>query len=336
LVGYLVKLLAPVRLSALYLYPAGDLPGLFLLAPVGALGLVLGTLWCVRRARFVAFGMLFYLVNVLLVLQLISVGQAVMADRYTYLAYVGPLFVLGVLYVKAASRSASAWKHGLTAGMCVLSILSMHLTFERCRVWKDSEALWTDVLEKQPGSYLAHYNRGTLYLSQGNDQMALGDFDRAISLRADYAEAYNNRGAIRYRRGQSRLAVADFDQAIRHAPDFAEAYFNRGRVYMAGQADERALRDYTRAVELEPGLAPAYNNRASIHFKRGDYESALKDYDRAVRLEPANAGLLLNRSLCYDALGRTAPAYRDALKARQLGAGVDARYLERLARSSGR
>jgi tetratricopeptide (TPR) repeat protein len=333
IVAYLVKLLAPVKLSALYPYPRGEIPGAFLLAPVIVLGILFAILWCVRRSKLVMFGMAFYFVNIALVLQFVSVGQAIMADRYSYLAYFGPLFIIGVLYGKAADRATAGLKFVLAAGLCICAVLCIYLTFERCKVWENSEVLWTDVLKKHPESHVAHYNRGVYYRSRGNDDKALDDFDRALSLKSNYARAYNNRGAIRYRRGQNKLALEDFDRAIESSPDFAEAYFNRGRVHMAERADDLALRDYTLAVQLDPDLAAAYNNRASIYFKRGQFEQALEDFDRAVRLEPDNAGYRLNRSYCLDALGQTAMAYEDALRARQLGAEVDAQYLRRLERA---
>jgi tetratricopeptide (TPR) repeat protein len=332
IVGYLVKLLAPVKLSALYPYPRGEPPSAFLLGPVIVLGVALVTLWCVRRSKLVVFGMAFYFVNIVLVLQFVSVGQAIMADRYSYLAYFGPLFIIGVLCGKAADRATVGSRYALVAGLCVCAVLCVYLTFERCKVWESSEVLWTDVLKKQPESHVAHYNRGVYYRSQGDDEKALDDFDRALSLKSNYARAYNNRGAIRYRRGQNREALEDFDRAIESSPDFAEAYFNRGRVHMAEHADDQALRDYTLAVKLDPDLAAAYNNRASIYFKREEFGQAAEDFDRAVRLEPDNAGYRLNRSYSHDALGQTAMAYEDALRARQLGAEVDPRFLQRLER----
>lgn len=331
-VGYLVKLLAPVKLSALYPYPRSGLTGAFLLAPVIVLGILLATLWCVRRSKLVVFGMAFYFVNIALVLQFVSVGQAIMADRYSYLAYFGPLFIIGVLYGKAADRATAGLKYAWAAGLCICAVLCIHLTFERCKAWENSEVLWTDVLTKHPESHLAHYNRGVYYRSQGDDEKALDDFDRALSLKSNYARAYNNRGAIRYRRGQNKRALEDFDRAVESSPDFAEAYFNRGRVYMAEGADDQALRDYALAVQLDPDLVAAYNNRASIYFRRGEFGQALEDFDRAVKLEPENAGYRLNRSYCRDALGQTAMAYEDALRAQELGADVDAKYLHRLER----
>jgi len=301
LVAYLVKLFAPVGLSALHPYPRGQLPGAFLLAPVAVLGIALAILVSLRRTRLVAFGMLFFFLNLALVLQVVSVGQAVTSDRYSYLAYVGPLFVLGMLYATAMERGSA----GLTICIFLCAAACMFLTLERCTVWKNSEILWTDVLDKHPGSHVAHYNRGMYYRSLADDGKALADFDRAIELKPNYSLAYNNRGGIRYRRGDLRSALADFDRAIESDPSLAMAHYNRGRVHMARQADDLAIRDYDRAVELQPDLAPAYNNRASIYFNRGNYRRAYDDFDRAVSLDPDNAAFLRNREHARDALGRS-------------------------------
>ena len=52
----------------------------------------------------------------------------------------------------------------------------------------------------------------------------LAEYDEAIRLNPDSAEAYFNRGKAKRR---TPSAIADFDEAIRCNPDFAEAYFYR-------------------------------------------------------------------------------------------------------------
>ena len=93
---YVVKLFLPVRLSALYPYPAAG-KGLgpeFYVAFVTLLVLLTTVVYLCRRSRAVLFGLAFFFVNIVLVLQFFTVGQAVMADRYTYLPYIGLFFAL--------------------------------------------------------------------------------------------------------------------------------------------------------------------------------------------------------------------------------------------------
>ena len=53
---------------------------------------------------------------------------------------------------------------------------------------------------------------------------AIEDYDKAIELDPNDAEAYNDRGSSYHRLGQNERAIEDYDEAIKLDPDNAEAY----------------------------------------------------------------------------------------------------------------
>jgi tetratricopeptide (TPR) repeat protein len=55
-------------------------------------------------------------------------------------------------------------------------------------------------------------------------------FDKAVSLKPVYPEAYNNLGVALIRLGKKRDALAAFQKAVRQKPDLAPARKNLGRV----------------------------------------------------------------------------------------------------------
>ena len=80
-------------------------------------------------------------------------------------------------------------------------------------------------------------------------------YDRAISLKPDYAEAYNNRGVAKAEQNRHVDAIADYDRAISLKPDYADAYNNRGVAKAdLGQRD-MAIVDYDKAIQLQPDYA---------------------------------------------------------------------------------
>lgn len=129
-----------------------------------------------------------------------------------------------------------------------------------------------------------HNNRGVAYLSiDRKQQAAMDDFDKAIELRPDYAEAYANRGKIKIDREEYDGAIVDFDKAIELKPDLAEAYGNRGLAYQNLGDDENATRDYTKAIEL--GHAPqAYWNRGMLRYALGCFNLAYEDFSAILKL----------------------------------------------------
>ena len=78
---------------------------------------------------------------------------------------------------------------------------------------------------------LAHYNRGIAYHDLRQYQRAIQDYDEAIRLNPQDAEAYNNRGFAYFSLGQHQRAIQDLDEAIRLNPQYAMAYLLRALAY---------------------------------------------------------------------------------------------------------
>lgn len=66
---------------------------------------------------------------------------------------------------------------------------------------------------------------------KGDFQGAIANFDKALALNPNYAEAYNSRGEAHSKLGDKQEAIKDYNQAIALDPKFAAAYSNRGAIY---------------------------------------------------------------------------------------------------------
>ena len=92
-------------------------------------------------------------------------------------------------------------------------------------------------------------NRGIAYSKTDNFSAAFADFNKAIELKPDFAEAYMNRGDIYIKnKGEFDFAFADFDKAIELNPKLTGAYMHRGAAYFAKGENDRAIADYSKAT----------------------------------------------------------------------------------------
>lgn len=69
------------------------------------------------------------------------------------------------------------------------------------------------VIKRSPKNVYAHYNKGNIYMLQGDYTSAISSYSMAIQLKPDLAEAYYNRGLMYLRMGNKALGVADLSKA---------------------------------------------------------------------------------------------------------------------------
>jgi len=259
---YLYKMFLPLNLAPFYPYPR-DLR-IFSYEYLGAMAVFVSmTFFCVfrlKRHRAISAVWFYYLITLLPVIGIVTVGEQAAADRYTYLPCLG-LFILagagaGYLFERTRAEAAVA----LILAVLVMSALTA-LTVRQEAIWKDSISLWTYAIEKFPGAVpTAYYDRGLAYQGRGDYPSAVKDYNAAIALNPGYIRYYINRGFSYREMGSFDLAVRDFNKAIELDPRYVKAYLNKGLAYLRRGEYEKAVNDFRTAVSLDPGNAFAYYN----------------------------------------------------------------------------
>ena len=177
------------------------------------------------------------------------------------------------------------------------------------------------LIQLVPDNALALNDRGYIYRRMGKKESALADLDRSIQLFGNDPKAYLayfNRGLLRCSQGCSDLAFVDYEKAIQLNPNFAEAYVERGSVYDLKHRFDLAMADYNKALELKPNLPRAYNGRGWIYQQQGFYDRAIAEYTTAIRVDPTYATAYCNRGVAYAAIGEFDRAIADDTKALEL------------------
>jgi tetratricopeptide (TPR) repeat protein len=121
---------------------------------------------------------------------------------------------------------------------------------------------------------------------------AILNFDRAIQLKSDFADAYRMRGRAFVSIGKPDSGIPDFTKVLTLEPVEATVFVQRGFAYVDKKDWKRAMADASHALdshalELNGKLARAYNLRATAVRSAGDPIRALDDFSRAVELEPS-------------------------------------------------
>ena len=88
------------------------------------------------------------------------------------------------------------------------------------------EALWTYSLEMNADNWLAHIDLGNALYNKGRIDAAFANYEEALRIRPDIAEAYYNMGYALYRAGKFPEAIAYYKKALDSAPTTS----TRGRI----------------------------------------------------------------------------------------------------------
>jgi len=335
MLGYIFNFFAPIKLSNFYPYPVlnnGQLPIVYYAAPIIALALCIFVYLSLKRTRVIAFGFLFYLVTVALVLQFVSVGQVIMADRYSYLPYIGLLFpiAMGVDFLKQQNNARLDGVKKLAMPLLlVAAIVCAWLTFDRCKVWKNSDTLWSDAIVKYPnsepyrnrGSYLvnkAGYDKGEKKPGENEYDRALADFNISIAMNPNSAKVFTNRANIYGLKNNFDLALADYSRAIELDKSDVQTFFNRAITYSIMKQFDKAIDDYTTVLAMQPDLMAAKQNRAYLNIDNNTPAKALEDLDALIKYNPGNPDYYFYRGLAYYKLGNNQAALADNSAAVQL------------------
>ncbi len=294
---YLYKLINPTFLSTFYPYPyryiSGYLPFIYYAAPFIAILIVALPVYITykrNRTYFsvVVFSYGFFIVNVIFVLQFISCGAAIMADRYSYVSSIGILF--GAAYfINELIKRVPSLKMGIITLLLILSSCLSYICYQRTKVWHDSISLLTDAVSKYPFRALLSYKwLGKAYLENGDTDKAVENYGILAQLNAGDAKVYDELGNIYLGRRDYKDAMTLYEKSLREQGNVYITYVDRSLAYAAAGDSANAIRDYAQALRLSPEAEKLYSDRSFNMEQSQKFKEAISQYSVLILLHPNN------------------------------------------------
>ena len=142
------------------------------------------------------------------------------------------------------------------------------------------------LIKDYPKSSLLLNLVGTFYKSIKMPDKAIQSFENAITIKPDYAEAYNNLGATLQELGRLDMAVKNYEEALSIKPDYAEAYNNLGNICRENGQQDMAFKNYEKALTIKPDYAMAHYNFGIALKESGQRDTAVKSLEKALAIQP--------------------------------------------------
>jgi len=323
-VAYVGDMFLPIHLSPFYPYLGMD-SGIW--RSVVAAALLAGAtavVWLQRvRRPYLLVGWLWYVVTLVPVIGLVQVGAQARADRYAYMPLIGLFLAVALLAEELIARVKTRRVTWYAVGGAVLLCLSV-MSRAQAMAWYDDEALFQHALQALPEAYADHNKRGTWLAKERHFDEAAQQFEAAVAIKPDFAEAWSNLGQVRLEQRDPEGAVHCYEEAIRYGPGNPKDLNNLG-IALAGlhryaEAEER----FAQALKLDPVYPSALFNHAGMLQEQGRTSEAVAEFRSGGALL-ASKEKLSEALASYEAALRLAPDDVQAMSSaeelrRQLGA----------------
>ena len=158
-----------------------------------------------------------------------------------------------------------------------------------------SQGHYREVLDQALQLLLDFPNSFTLYnivgaANKGLDRPneAAEAYNKAISIKPDFAQAHNNLGNALKDQNMLQEAIKAYRKAVSVNPNYSAAFNNLGNALKDENKLEEAIEAYKKALSIEPNLAEAVYNMGLAFKEQGEREKSIKTFERVIKIDPSN------------------------------------------------
>ncbi|MFA6924142.1 MAG: tetratricopeptide repeat protein [Bacteroidales bacterium] len=320
---YFYKMFLPINLSAIYPYPNrtnGFLPILYYLSPLAVLIIAYFAYKSLKTTKYVVFGLLFFFITIILVLQILPVGGFIIAERYAYVPYIGTFLIVGIAYsnvLNSQKSKAIQFRPVFTILLILFAFICVVLTFERTKVWKRGDTVFIDAVKNNPVP-MAYDNIGYYYYLKKDYDKSYEYYSKCLSIDPNYHEALNMRGVVNFNLNKFNEAIVDYNKAIQLKPNDTASYIGRANSLSKINKFEEAIPDYNFYIKNKSKESDAYFYRGVAYFSTNRFNEAMSDFNMSLKIDPKNFQAYLKRGILFYKAGKLNEAINDMNEAEKL------------------
>lgn len=326
---YVIKAFIPFNIAAFHPIYIDSLPAYYY---VGFFILAIFIYIIIKAYKFkeraIIFGLLFFVINIVLFLKIFNAyaSSYFMAERYTYIAYVGLYFTFFTWFFGYVSKVK--WNYLLIIWAFAISVIS----FQYAITWKNSLSLWSNVLKIYPSSDVALLNFGNALRQEQQYSKALESYNKVSKEGEIFYKMLENRAFVYYKTKQWDKAVNDYALLLEKYPErknlkqiivgilidqgnlslayhqlqflltqdstLCDAWNSLGNYYSQINNFDSSLWAYNKALKCNQ-KALYYYNRATLYSMNNRLKEAMIDFDKAIAIDSNQAEYFVNRAITY-------------------------------------
>ena len=225
-----------------------------------------------------------------------------MADRYVYLASAGFFLfftehvVFNFYRYVAVVISEKQQKYIPVIMVAILLIMVAFYSIQsikRNRVWENSGTLWSDSMDKDYRSLLAHTNLGTWLYHQGKIQKAEKHFKIGHAIDPVKQLPLHNLGMVLVEQGKFKEAIAVYKKMLVNKPNALDPVRALSDIYIRMERFEEASIYFDKILNITPDDPLAISWQGFVLNKTGKFQKARDVIEKGIKLYPDSPELHL-------------------------------------------
>ena len=239
-----------------------------------------GFFYYFKKRSVLCFAIAFYLLNLLLICNIIFDIGATMGERLIYHASLG--FAIGVAYLLYKGmekiKPEANGKLALLGVMVVIIALCGFKTIERNKDWESDYTLFAHDINVVPNSFLVNANVATTLVNRSDfepdekkrlEQLnrAIQLFHKVIAMQDNYVLGYMNLSVAFLKLGMPDSMMINLDKVkvlYPIHPALPEMYFYAGQAYFGKRQYDKADSTWSLVLRINPGFRPAQDGIKAV------------------------------------------------------------------------
>ena len=249
------------------------------LVPLAALA---GLLLWRGRPRHLTLGVWIFVAALLPVSGIVPFAYehySTVADRYCYLALLGPAILLALVVER--KPGAISW-----TGLAILAFAV--LAFAQTATWRNSVALFGQALRVNPHCYIAVFNTAFIRDREGRLDEAIADYNRAASIDRNEAEPFVAIARAYIRQAKPVDALAAYQRAVIVDAKCTTAYVEAANILENEHQYTEVVSLYRQGITAQPGSALLHNNLGIAYAMQHDDADAQNEFQAVLDIDPEN------------------------------------------------
>lgn len=278
---YLLKAFVPFDLAIFYPHPGRNLPiWQAVVAGLALLTLSLAALWQLRPRPWLPVGWFWFLAVLAPVCGIVQVGDQAMADRYSYLAFIG-LFIAVVWQI-------AEWRRLPVVAAIAVGAAAL-LAFQQVQTWRSNEAVFSHAIAVTKENHVAHFNLGAALWEAGRREEAWQHMTEAGRIRRNFLTYQLTAADGALARGAFAEAIPRLVRVLMLLPWDQTLRLKLGAIFVRNGEPGKALIQFAEALKYQPQAIAPRLAIAEVLLSLHEPLRAEPYLREVLRVEPMNA-----------------------------------------------